>query len=193
MKRVCVFCGSSSGKLSAYREAARSLGQALTKRRLGLVYGGSDIGLMGEIADSVMAASGEVIGVIPRPLVSKEVAHRGLSDLRVVETMHERKMLMAELSDAFIAMPGGMGTFEEFFEITTWAQLGMHHKPCGLLNVASYYDKLIEFLDQAMQEGFIKPVHRALMMVANDADSLLDKFESCGPAVTVKWIDRKTT
>ena len=178
MKRICVFCASSSGKLPAYREAARSLARALTKRRLGLVYGGSNIGLMGEIADAVLAGGGEVIGVIPKPMVSREVAHRGLNDLRVVETMHERKTLMAELSDGFIALPGGMGTLEEFFEITTWAQLGLHHKPCGLLNVAGYYDKLIEFLDQAMQEGFIKPIHRALMTVASDADSLLDKLES---------------
>jgi uncharacterized protein (TIGR00730 family) len=193
MKRICVFCGSSFGKSQAYKKAARSLGRALFQRRLGLVYGGSGVGLMGEVADSVLAAGGEVIGVIPSALVSKEVAHRGLSDLRVVGTMHERKALMAELSDGFIALPGGMGTFEEFFEMTTWAQLGMHHKPCGLLNVARYYDKLIEFLDQAMAEGFIKPVHRLLMMVASDGDSLLDKFENYRPVVTDKWIDRRTT
>jgi len=169
------------------------LGQVLAKRGLSLVYGGSKVGLMGEVAEAVLAAKGEVIGVIPGPLANKELAHRGLSDLRVVDSMHERKALMAELSDGFIALPGGMGTFEEFFEITTWAQLGMHSKPCGLLNIAHYYDKLIQFLDQAMQECFIKPAHRALMMVASDADSLLDRFENHRPALVEKWIDRRTT
>jgi len=193
MKRICVFCGSSPGKSPAYGAAARKLGQVLAKRGLSLVYGGSKVGLMGEVAEAVLAAKGEVIGVIPGPLANKELAHRGLSDLRVVDSMHERKALMAELSDGFIALPGGMGTFEEFFEITTWAQLGMHSKPCGLLNIAHYYDKLIQFLDQAMQECFIKPAHRALMMVASDADSLLDRFENHRPALVEKWIDRRTT
>jgi hypothetical protein len=193
MRRICVFCGSSLGKSPAYGAAARKLGQVLAERGLGLVYGGSKAGLMGEIAQSVLAVKGEVIGVIPRPLASKELAHRGLSDLRFVDSMHERKALMAELSDGFIALPGGMGTFEEFFEITTWAQLGLHSKPCGLLNIAHYYDRLIEFLDQAMEECFIKPAHRALMMVANDADSLLDQFENHRPALVDKWLDRRTT
>jgi uncharacterized protein (TIGR00730 family) len=193
MRRICVFCGSSLGKSPAYGAAARKLGQVLAKRGLGLVYGGAKVGLMGEVAESVLAVKGEVIGVIPRPLANKELAHRGLSDLRVVDSMHQRKAVMAELSDGFIALPGGMGTFEEFFEITTWAQLGMHSKPCGLLNIAHYYDRLIEFLDQAMQECFIKPAHRALMMVASDADSLLDQFENHRPALVDKWLDRRTT
>jgi uncharacterized protein (TIGR00730 family) len=193
MRRICVFCGSSLGKSPAYGAAARKLGQVLAKRGLGLVYGGAKVGLMGEVAESVLAVKGEVIGVIPRPLANKELAHRGLRDLRVVDSMHQRKAVMAELSDGFIALPGGMGTFEEFFEITTWAQLGMHSKPCGLLNIAHYYDRLIEFLDQAMQECFIKPAHRALMMVASDADSLLDQFENHRPALVDKWLDRRTT
>jgi uncharacterized protein (TIGR00730 family) len=193
MRRICVFCGSSLGKSPAYGVAARKLGQVLAKRGLGLVYGGAKVGLMGEVAESVLAVKGEVIGVIPRPLANKELAHRGLRDLRVVDSMHQRKAVMAELSDGFIALPGGMGTFEEFFEITTWAQLGMHSKPCGLLNIAHYYDRLIEFLDQAMQECFIKPAHRALMMVASDADSLLDQFENHRPALVDKWLDRRTT
>lgn len=195
MKRICVFCGSSLGKSPAYEAAARKLGQVLAKRGLGLVYGGAKVGLMGEVAESVLAVNGEVIGVIPRPLANKELAHRGLSDLRVVDSMHERKALMAELSDGFIALPGGMGTLEEFFEITTWAQLGVHSKPCGLLNIAHYYDRLIEFLDQAMQECFIEPAHRTLMKVASDADSLLDQFENHrpAPALVDKWLDRRTT
>ena len=176
MKRVCVFCGSSAGIRGDYSVAAQKLAAAMARRGLGLVYGGGNVGLMGMIADSMLRAGGEVIGVIPQHLVAKEVAHRGLTELRVVDTMHQRKALMNELSDAFIALPGGYGTLEEFFEILTWSQLGIHGKPSGLLNVSGYYDSLLAMLDHAVAEGFLRAPFRELVMADTDADSLLQRL-----------------
>ena len=174
LKRVCVYCGSREGSKPAYAQAARDLGAALARRGIGLVYGGGRIGLMGIVADAVLAEGGTVTGVIPRALVSKEVAHLDLKDLRIVGSMHERKALMAELSDAFIAMPGGFGTFEEMFEVLTWAQLRFHQKPCGLLNVEGFYDGLLSFLDHAVAEDFIRTQLRASVLVETDPLRLLD-------------------
>jgi uncharacterized protein (TIGR00730 family) len=176
LKRVCVYCGSRDGSRPAYVQAARDLGAALAGRGIGLVYGGGRIGLMGAVADAVLAAGGSVTGVIPRALVSKEVAHLDLKDLRIVGSMHERKALMAELSDAFIALPGGMGTLEELFEILAWAQLRFHQKPCGLLNVEKFYDPLLSFLDHAVSERFIPARLRASMLVETDSLRLLDSL-----------------
>lgn len=193
MKRICVFCGSSPGARPDYIEAARELGQALAAQQLTLVYGGASVGLMGTIAQAVLNAGSEVIGVIPQNLVGKEVAYNDLSDLRIVGSMHERKALMAELADGFIALPGGCGTFEEFLEILTWAQLGMHHKPCGLLNVAGYYDKLLEFLDHTVDERFVRAEHRSMIIVDDNPASLLNRFRDYVPPQVEKWIDRNTT
>ena len=181
MKRICVFCGSSPGAEPEYLETARRLGQALVQRKIGLVYGGARVGIMGEIAKTVHELNGEVIGVIPRDLFEKEVAFVGLSDLRVVESMHERKALMAELSDGFIALPGGLGTIEEFFEVLTWGQLNFHQKPCGLLNVAHYYDRLLEFLDVMLDQQFIDADHRQMVLVEENPDVLLERFGSYSP------------
>src|SRR3954453_6200666 len=164
IKRVCVYCGSNFGSRPEYVAAAQRLGSALARRSLELVYGGGRVGLMGTIADAVLAEQGKVIGVIPEALLAKEVGHQGLKDLRVVGSMHERKALMVELSDAFIAMPGGFGTLEEFCEVLTWAQLGLHPKPCGLLNVLGYYDPLLAFFGHAAAERFVRPEHRALVL-----------------------------
>jgi uncharacterized protein (TIGR00730 family) len=172
-----VFTGSHRGGLPDYGAMAERLGRALTDRRYGLVYGGGKVGLMAVIADAMLGLGGHVTGVIPDALVSQEVAHRGLSELRVVGSMHERKAVMAELSDGFIAMPGGIGTMEEFFEVLSWAQLGLHEKPCGLLNVSRYYDPLIAFLDHGVAQDFIKLEHRALMIVEAAPELLLDRFE----------------
>lgn len=193
IKRLCVYCGSSPGKKSEYGAAARQLGSIMVSKNIGMVYGGASVGIMGEIADSVIKGGGEVIGVIPQSLLEKEVAHTGLSDLRVVDSMHERKALMAELSDGFIALPGGLGTIEEFFEVMTWAQLGMHQKPCGLLNVCQYYQKLIDFLNHAVTERFLKEVHRSLVLVEESPDALLQKFEAYETPEVAKWIDKKST
>ena len=191
MRRICVFCGSSPGRNAQYAEVARRLGAVLAERRLTLVYGGGDVGLMGVLADAALAAGGEVIGVIPEALVALEVAHTGLPDLRVVASMHERKALMADLADAFIALPGGLGTLEEFCEIATWAQLGLHGKPCGLVNTDHYFAHLIAFLDHAVAERFLRPEHRAMVLVEEDPERLLDRLEhSCGPALE-KWVDRE--
>ncbi len=187
MKRVCVFCGSNPGSRPEYRIAAQALAVALARCGLGLVYGGGNVGLMGMIADSMLQAGGEVIGVIPQSLVAKEVAHHGVSELRVVDTMHQRKALMNELSDAFIALPGGFGTLDEFFEILTWSQLGIHSKPSGLLNVCGYYDGLLAMLDHAVNERFLRPAHRALVLADSDADSLLQRLASFSPVQTGKW------
>ena len=165
------------GSKPAYAKAARQLGHALASRNLGLVYGGTDVGTMGELANAALEGGGEVIGVVPRIFVEKEIAHAALSDLRVVDSMHERKGLMAELSDAFIALPGGLGTIDELFEMVTWTQLGIHRKPCGLLNVSQYYRKLADFLDYAVSEGFIKVPHRSLILVDESPDALLKKFD----------------
>jgi uncharacterized protein (TIGR00730 family) len=191
--RICVFTGSRHGARSEYAEAAKRLGRDLIARNYGLVYGGGNVGLMTVIADTVLELNGHVTGVIPNTLVSKEVAHQGLSDLRVVNSMHERKALMAELSDGFIALPGGIGTMEEFFEVLSWAQLGIHEKPCGLLNVAGYYDPLMQFLDHAVAEDFIKPKHRALLLVENEPAKLLDCFAKLIAEPPAKKFDAKET
>jgi uncharacterized protein (TIGR00730 family) len=190
LKRLCVFCGSSFGVNPAYVKAAIDLGNAIAKRNICLVYGGARVGLMGEIASTVIRAKGEVIGVIPKDLVEKEVAHNDLSDLRIVGTMHERKSLMAELSDGFIALPGGFGTMEEIFEAITWAQLSFHDKPCGFLNIKGYYNDLIKFLDHSVEENFIVPEHRAMIIIDDDPESLLDKFLNYEPPKIdkAKWI-----
>ena len=193
IQRVCVFCGSNGGARPEYLEAAVKLGQNLTARSIGLVYGGAGVGLMGAVADAVLNAGGEVIGVMPRSLVEREVAHRKLRDLRVVGSMHERKALMAELADAFIALPGGLGTLEEFFEVWTWAQLGEHSKPLGMLNVAGYYDPLLVFFDHLVNERFIRPEHRAMVLVEQDCGALLARFAGYSPPVVSKWIDRAAT
>jgi uncharacterized protein (TIGR00730 family) len=182
-RKICAFTGSRDGGLAAYADAAKRLGGELVQRDYGLVYGGGNVGLMNVIADTVLDLGGHVTGVIPDSLVSKEVAHRGLSDLRVVNSMHERKALMAELSDGFIVMPGGIGTMEEFFEVLSWAQLALHEKPCGLLNVSGYYDHLIQFLDYAVAQDFIKSKDRALMIVEEQPGKLLNRFEQV-------WISR---
>ena len=178
MKRVCVFCGSSPGNHPAYRQAADELGRGLAERGWGLVFGGGWVGLMGQVAKAVMAAGGEAIGVIPQALLDQKLAYSELSDLRVVNSMHERKALMADLADGFIALPGGYGTLEEFFEVLTWAQLGIHHKPCGLLNVNGYFDRLGDFLDHAMEQQFIRPEHRSMMVVDDRPARLLERLET---------------
>ena len=185
--------GSRHGSRSDYAEAATALGRELVGRGYGLVYGGGNVGLMNVVADAVLELKGNVIGVIPSSLVSKEVAHRGLTELRVVGSMHERKALMAELSDGFIAMPGGIGTMEEFFEVLSWAQLGLHDKPCGLLNVSAYYDPLIQFLDHAVSQDFIKPKHRALLIVERQPAKLLDCFEEFLREHPVQRFDSRRT
>jgi uncharacterized protein (TIGR00730 family) len=176
MKRICVYCGSSPGRDPCYAEAAQELAQALVDRNLGLVYGGAEVGLMGVVADAVLAAGGEVIGVIPRALEAKEVAHKRLTELRTVGSMHERKALMVELSDGFIALPGGLGTLDELFEVLTWAQLGLHGKPCGLLNVLGYYDALTKFLEHAVHEQFVRGSHREMLLVDTNPGHLLERF-----------------
>jgi uncharacterized protein (TIGR00730 family) len=178
MRRICVFTGSRDGSHPEYAEAARQLGRELVERNYGLVYGGGNVGLMKIIADTVLDLGGHVTGVIPDSLVSKEVAHRGLSDLRIVQSMHERKAMMAALSDGFIALAGGIGTMEEFFEVLSWAQLGIHRKPCGLLNTGGYYNRLIEFLDHAVEHDFLKPKHRSLLILANEPPEILSQFEA---------------
>ena len=189
MKRVCVFCGSNAGIREDYRIAAQGLAGALARLRLGLVYGGGNVGLMGVLADSMLRAGGEVVGVIPHSLVAKEVAHHGVTELRVVDTMHQRKALMNELSDAFIALPGGFGTLDEFFEILTWAQLGIHGKPIGLLNVAGYYDSLLAMLDHAVNERLLRPAHRELVIADTDVHALLQRFASFAPLQAGKRVD----
>lgn len=190
MHRICVFCGSSAGRDPAYRAAAVALGSLLAERSIGLVYGGAAIGLMGAVADAARAAGGEVIGVIPRALVEWEVAHTGLADLRIVASMHERKALMAELSDGFIALPGGIGTLEELFEVWTWAQLGSHNKPCALLNVRGFYDSLLGFLDFVVDAAFLKPVHRSMLLVGDTPQDLLEKIKAYRAPAETRWIGR---
>ena len=193
MKRVCVFCGSSVGNRSTYRDAAVAMGTVLAAKGIGLVYGGGNVGLMGVVADAVLAGGGDVIGVIPQSLADREVAHLGVTDLRVVDSMHTRKAMMADLADAFIAMPGGVGTFEEFFEAVTWTQLGVHRKPCGLLNAGGFYTPLEAFIDQAVTEGFIKPVHRSIVVCDDDPARLLDKLANVTLPDVPKWIRRDET
>ena len=188
ISRLCVFCGSNHGSRSDYTRAAADLGALLVSEGIALVYGGGRVGLMGVLADAVLDSGGDVIGVIPHALDTKELAHAGLTEMHVVDTMHERKALMADLADGFIALPGGFGTFDEFIEITTWAQLGIHHKPCGLLNVAGYFDKLIALLDHAVAEQFIKPQHRNLILVEPDPQRLLERMRAYDSPVVEKWI-----
>jgi uncharacterized protein (TIGR00730 family) len=196
MKRICVFCGSSSGADPAYSSAAEELGKAMLEKGIGLVYGGARVGLMGRIAETVLSGGGEVIGVMPSALAEKEVAFQDLPDLRIVGSMHERKALMADLSDGFIALPGGLGTLEELLEILTWAQLGMHDHPCGVLNVRGYFDHLAAFLDHAVSQEFILPEHRAMIHFHQDAESLLSAFQNYrAPKIDkARWIlDRETS
>jgi len=188
--RLCVFCGSGKGIKESYAESARTLGATLVRRGFGLVYGGGQVGLMGILADAVLENSGEVTGVIPKSLALKEVAHQGLTKLYVVATMHERKAMMAELSEGFIALPGGLGTFEEFFEVLTWAQLGLHQKPLGVLNVEGYFDPLLALIDHATNEGFIRPEHRHLLLTSRQPEDLLDQLATYHPSVLPKWIGR---
>lgn len=191
MKRVCVFCGSGTGSNRVYQEAAKQMGTAIARRGLGLVYGGGGIGLMRMLADAVLAERSEVIGVIPHALVAKEAAHEGVRGLRMVGSMHERKALMAELSDAFIALPGGCGTLEEFCEMLTWAQLGLHRKPCGLLNVEGYFDRLLAQLDHFVAEGFLSCAYRGLVLTEQDPDRLLDAMAQYQSPVKERWIEKE--
>ena len=192
MTSICVFTGSSRGVRPEYLAAATELGRLLAARGIRLVYGGARVGLMGAVADAALRGGGDVIGVIPAALVAKEVAHTGLTDLRIVESMHERKALMADLADAFVALPGGWGTLEEFFEVLTWAQLGLHRKPCGLLNVHGYFDRLLAFLDHTIAEEFVRPQNAALIAVASTPGELLDRLESTQPPPIEKWLDRSS-
>ena len=193
IKRVCVFCGSSAGKDPVYRLAAQSLGKMLVRRECELVYGGGSVGLMGVLADTVLAEGGRVIGVIPTALATKEVQHTGLTETHVVSNMHARKAKMTELADAFIAMPGGYGTLEELFEVVTWAQLGLHTKPAGLLNVVGYFDGLLGCIDAAVAEGFIHPEHRKLIVTGSEPDALLDALLRHQPPAVEKWIKHGET
>jgi uncharacterized protein (TIGR00730 family) len=190
MKRLCVYCGSRPGSQPAYTEAAKNLARALVNRKIEVVYGGASVGTMGVLANTVLAEGGHVIGIIPQAVLGREVVHRGLSELRVVTSMHERKALMAELSDGFIALPGGLGTLDEVFEILTWGQLGLHQKPCGLLNIRDYYRGLVDFLDHAVSERFITEVHRAMLLVEEEPEQLLDHFERYKAPAVAKWVDR---
>ncbi|MFC1689827.1 TIGR00730 family Rossman fold protein [Pseudomonadota bacterium] len=193
MKTICVYCGSNPGRVPDYREAARRLGQELAERRLGLVYGGASVGVMGAVADAILEGGGQAVGVIPHSLATKEVSHHGLDQLFVVDSMHERKAKMAELSDGFIALPGGWGTIEEIFEMLTWAQLGFHEKPCGLLNVSGYYDHLFAFLENAIREQFVKPEYRPMIMMDDDPESLIQRFEQYRAPKVKKWIGPEET
>ncbi len=193
MKRICVFAGSSSGARTEYVAAARELGRVLAQRKLGLVYGGARIGLMGALADAALGGGAHVIGVMPEALVAKEVAHRGLTELRVVKSMHERKAMMADLSDGFVALPGGWGTVEELFEILTWAQLGLHRKPCGVLNIQGYFDRLLSFVDHGVDEGFVRREQRVMLSLATLPGELLDLFAAYKAPVVEKLIERPET
>lgn len=193
MKRICVFCGSNRGDRPEYVQAARRLASTLVRRRLGIVFGGGCVGLMGALADAALAQGGEVIGVIPEALVAREVAHTRLTRMHTVRSMHERKALMAELSSAFVALPGGLGTFEELFEVLTWAQLGLHSKPCALLDVAGYFDPLLAMLDRSVSEGFVRPENRSLLIADSDPERLLDRIQARRPIAVEKWIDRDST
>ena len=192
MKRICVFCGSSPGNRPEYGIAAEEMGRELVRRNIGLVYGGGNVGLMGMIADAVLKAGGEVQGVIPENLMAREVGHKGLTKLHVVRSMHERKALMADLSDAFVALPGGFGTLEEFCEVATWTQLGLHAKPCGILNVLEFYTPLLRMFDHAVEECFLKPQNRALVLSRESPAELLQALEEWRPVRVEKWITRET-
>lgn len=190
MRSLCVFCGSRPGEDPAYEAAARALGETLAEAGIELVYGGGHVGLMGVVANAALAAGGEVVGVMPRALVEREISHTGLTQLHVVSSMHERKAMMSDLSEGFIALPGGTGTLEEFFEVLTWAQLGEHEKPCGLLDVAGYYAPLLDLFDHMVERGFLSTKHRAMVLVETKPEALLERFERYQPPDTAKWIDR---
>lgn len=187
MKRLCVYCGSNTGNSKAYAEAATELADVLVQNNIGLVYGGACRGMMGVLADAVLAGGGTVDGVMPKSLIGKEIAHDGLTEMHVVESMHARKSMMAVLSDGFIAMPGGFGTLEEIIETLTWAQLRFHDKPCGLLNVKGFFDHLLTFFDHAMAEGFVRPAHRQMLMVSESPGALIQQFETYDPPTVQKW------
>jgi uncharacterized protein (TIGR00730 family) len=189
--RICVFLGSSPGRLPVYREAAVRFGTLLAERGIGLVYGGGTVGLMGAIADAVCAAGGEVIGVIPEALRAREHDHQGITQLHVVETMHERKAMMAKLADGFVCLPGGIGTFEELFEVWTWAQLGYHAKPCGLLDVNGFYTRMSDFIDHVVDEGFLQPRHRAMLLIEREPEAMLDTMSRYLAPPTEQWIGEK--
>ncbi len=193
MKQICVFAGSSVGSEEVYRSAAEELGRTLAERGLGLVYGGARVGLMGVVADTVLASGGDVTGVIPSALVAKEVAHNGLADLRVVASMHERKAVMAELADAFIALPGGWGTLDELFEILTWGQLGLHRKPCGVLNVNGYFDGMLAFVEHSIEQGFVRREHGSMILVSSSPGALLDTFATYQAPVLEKWVEARSS
>ena len=193
IKRICVYAGSNPGNDDCYRAAAQNLAHTLVRRGIGIVYGGGNVGLMGELADTVLAAGGEVVGIMPRQLVEKEVAHLGLTDLQVVESMHERKAAMAELSDAFVALPGGIGTLEEIIEVYTWSQLGLHRKACALLNINGYYDGLTAFLDHAVSEGFLARGHRELLVVIERPEELVESLERWDPPRLDMVLDPEST
>jgi uncharacterized protein (TIGR00730 family) len=192
MRRICVFCGSSPGSRPEYGDAAEEIGNELVRRNIGLVYGGGNVGLMGRVADAVLKAGGEAQGVIPEPLMAREIGHKGLTKLHVVRSMHERKALMADLSNAFVALPGGFGTLEEFCEVLTWSQLGLHAKPCGILNVLGYYSPLLAMFDHAVEERFLKPENRAFVLARESPADLLQALEEWRPVLVEKWLDRET-
>jgi uncharacterized protein (TIGR00730 family) len=189
VRRVCVYAGSNPGSHPDYAAGARALATTMAARGIGLVYGGGKVGLMGVLADTILDAGGEAIGVMPHALVDREIAHRGLTKLEVVDSMHERKALMAELSDAFVAVPGGIGTLEELIEVYTWSQLGLHEKACGVLNVRGYYDHLAAQLDHAVAEGFLRPQHRAVLSVASEPAELLDRLAAYEAPTVTKWLE----
>lgn len=193
IRRVCIFCGSSMGHRDTYRTTAREVARGLAQGGMELVYGGASVGLMREIADTMIAEGGRVIGVIPEVLVEKEVAHEGITDLRLVGSMHERKALMNDLSDAFVTLPGGFGSIEELFEVLTWAQLGLHQKPIGLLNIDGYYDGLLQWLDHAVAEGFLKPSSRNLLLVHSSPSALAQALAEYVAVPVDKWIGRETS
>jgi hypothetical protein len=189
MQAICVFCGSNAGDRPAYAAAARALAELLVRRGMTVIYGGGSIGLMGVLADAALAAGGRVIGVLPGHLSRREVAHAGLTEMHIVASMHERKALMAQRADAFIALPGGLGTLEELFEVLTWSQLGLHAKPCALLNADGYYDRIIDFLDQSVARGFVQPRHRDMLLVDTDPARLLDRFARYSAPPVERWLD----
>ena len=193
MKRICVFCGSNGGRDPLYLETAELVGKFLAENDIELVFGGGRVGLMGRVADAVLANGGKVIGVIPEDLAIKEVAHQGLTELHIVDSMHERKAMMAEFSDGFIAMPGGFGTFEEFCEIVTWAQLGIHRKPCALLNVGGFYNHLIAMFTHSAEQGFIRDEHRPLVLIESEIAPLFEMMRNYRPPAIEKWLDKKST
>ncbi len=189
IRRLCVFCGSNPGRDPAYRRLAETLARVLAERGIGIVYGGGRVGLMGALADAALAAGGEVVGVMPRALIDREIGHRGLTDLRIVGSMHERKALMAELADGFVALPGGIGTLEELFEAWTWAQLGLHAKPCAVLDADGFYDPLVAFLDHLVETGFVRPAHRSMLVAVRSPDALLAAFAAYRAPRVGKWVE----